>query len=249
MLVPVPITKKIPLKNKDNTHIWMSLLNAQSIHGKDGIIVEYLLSNNISMTIIMESWLQNNEEDACRLSTLEFCTGLFSAFLSNRQDRKGGGILLVHKKSYKVNLVDEVFTCSFQAAKFGIQIDNCNVTLLSIYHPSYSTANPVTDRMFINDFTKWIYDQLVMSDHDNKLIILGDFNIHVNDESDENAHNFMDIIMALGLEQHVNFPTHKAGNTLDLVITEMELKLEVTRSSPGPIWLDHCAIDLIVKLL
>ena len=64
MLVPVPITKKIPLKNKDNTHIRMSLLNAQSIWGKDGAMVEYFLSNNISMAIITESWLQNNEEDA-----------------------------------------------------------------------------------------------------------------------------------------------------------------------------------------
>ena len=248
MLVPVPIIKKIPLKNKDNTHIWMSLLNAQSVHGKDGAIVEYLLSNNISMAIIMESWLQNNEEDACRLSTSEFCTGLFSAVPSNRQDRRGGGILLVHKKSYKVKLVEEVFTRSFQAAKFRTQIDNCNVTLLSIYHPPYSTVNPVTDRMFIDDFTKWICDQLVVSDHDNKLIILGDFNIHVNDEFDENAHNLMGIITALGLKQHVNFPTHKAGNTLDLVITEMGSKLEVARSSPGPFWSDHCAVDLIVKL-
>ena len=87
-----------------------------------------------------------------------------------------------------------------------------------------------------------------MSDHDNKLIILGDFNIHVNDEFDENAHNLMGIITALGLEQHVNFPTHKAGNTLDLVITEMGSKLEVARSFPGPFWSDNCAIDLIVKL-
>ena len=156
---------------------------------------------------------------------------------------------MVHKKSYKVNLVEEVFTRSFQVAKFRIQIDNCNVTLLSIYLPPYSTANPVTDRMFIDDFTKWICNQLVVSDHDNKLIILGDFNIHVNDEFDENAHNFMDIITVLGLEQHVNFPTHKAGNTLDLVITEMGSKLEVVRSSPGPFWLHHCAVDLIVKLL
>ena len=248
MLVPVPITKRIPLKNKDSTHIQMSLLNAQSIHGKDGAIVEYLLSNNISMAIITESWLWNNEEDASRLSTSEFCTGLFSAVPSNRQDRKGGGILLVHKKSYKVNVVDEVFTGSFQTTKFKIQIDNCNVTLISIYPPPYSMANPVTDGMFIDDFTKWICDQLVVSDHDNKLIILGDFNIHINDELNEIAHNFMDIIMALGLEQHVNFPTHKAGNTLDLLITEMGSKLEVTRISPGPFWSDHCAVDFIVKL-
>ena len=102
--------------------------------------------------------------------------------------------------------------------------------------------------MFINDFTKWICYQLVMSDHDNKLIILRDFNIHVNDESDENAHKFMDIIMALGLEQHVNFPTHKAGKTLDLVMTELGSKLEVTGCSPGPFWPDHCAADFVVKL-
>ena len=119
---------------------------------------------------------------------------------------------------------------------------------MSIYHPPYSAVNPVTDRMFINDFTERICDQLVMSDHDNKLIILGDFNIHVNDESVENADNFMDIIMALGLEQHVYFPTHKAGNMLDLVMTELGSKLEVTRCLPGPFWSHHCAADFVVKL-
>ena len=102
--------------------------------------------------------------------------------------------------------------------------------------------------MFIDDFTEWICDQLVTTDHDNKLIILGDFNIHVNDESDENASNFMDIIMALGLEQHVHFSIHKAGNTLDLVMTELGSKLEVTKCSPGPFWSDHCAADFVVKL-
>ena len=248
MLVPVSITNKIPLKNKDNTHIQMSLLNAQSIQGRDGAIVEYFLSNNINMAITTKSWLQNNEEDAYRLSTSEFHTSLLSAIPSNRQDRKGGGILLVHRKCYKTNLVDEVFTHSFQAAKFKIQIDNCNITLLSVYHLPYSAVNPVTDRMFIDDFTEWICDQLVMKDHDNKLIILEDFRIHVNDESNKNADTFMDIIMALGLEQIIYFPTHKAGNTLDLVMTELGSKLEVTKYSPGPFWSDHCATDFVVKL-
>ena len=136
MLVPVPITKKIPLKDKNNTHIWMSLLNAQSIWDKDGAIVNYFLSNNINMAIITESWLQNTEEDACRLSTSEFCTGLFSAIPSSRQGRMGGGPLLVHRKSYKANLIDEVFTCSFPAGKFKIQVDKCNIT-----HPPYSAVS------------------------------------------------------------------------------------------------------------
>ena len=96
MLVPVPITKKIPLRDKKNTHIWISLLNAQSIWDKGRAIVNYLLSNNINMAILTESWLQNTAEDACRLSTSEFCTDLFSGIPSNRQDRIRGGILLVH---------------------------------------------------------------------------------------------------------------------------------------------------------
>ena len=142
------------------------------------------------MAIITKSWLQNTEEDACRLTTSEFSTGIFSAIPSDRQDRMGGGILMVHRKSYKADLIDEVFTCSFQAAKFKMQVNKCNIILLSIYHPPYSAVNPVTEKMFIDDFSEWICDQLVITDHGNKLLILGDFNIHVNDESDENAGNF-----------------------------------------------------------
>ena len=86
VLVPVPNTRKIPLKYKNNACIQMSFLNAQSIWDKDCTIVDYFLSNNISIAITTKSWLQNTKEDACRLSTSEFSTGLFSAIPSNRQD-------------------------------------------------------------------------------------------------------------------------------------------------------------------
>ena len=94
MLVPVPITKKIPLKDKNNACIWMSLPKVQSIWDKDCALVDYFLSNDISIAIITESWLQNISEDAYRFSTSDFSTGLFSAIPSKRQDRTGGGILL-----------------------------------------------------------------------------------------------------------------------------------------------------------
>ena len=119
---------------------------------------------------------------------------------------------------------------------------------MSIYHPPYSAVNPVTEKVFIDDFAEWICDQLVMTDHGNKLLILGDFNILVNDESNENAGNFRDIIMALGLEQHVHFLRQKAGKTLALVMIELGSKLEVTKYSPGPFWSDYCVTDFVVKL-
>ena len=143
--------------------------------------------------------------------------------------------------------MEEVFTCSLQAAKFKVQVDRCNITLLVIYHPTYSAVNSVTDKMFTDDFTEWICDQLIMSENGNKLVILGDFNIQMNDKFGENAGNFMDIIMTLGLKQHIHFPTLKAGKTLDLVVTELGSKLEVTKCSPGPFLSDHCTADFVVK--
>ena len=163
MLVPVPITRKIPLKDKYNACIQISLLNAQSIWVKDCAIVEHFLSNSISIAIITKSWLQNAEEDAYRLSTSEVSTGLFSAIPSNRQDRMGDGILLVYRKSYKADLIDEVFTHSHQAARFKIQVNKCNITLLSIYHPPCSAVNPGTEKMFIDGYGCFSFCLLVCS--------------------------------------------------------------------------------------
>ena len=55
MLVPVSITKKILLQDKNSAHLHMSLLNPQSIWDKDGVIVDYFLSNNINIAIITKS--------------------------------------------------------------------------------------------------------------------------------------------------------------------------------------------------
>ena len=52
---------------------------------------------------------------------------------------------------------------------------------------------------------------------------MGDFNFHVNNQSDSGANKFKDLLNQYNLSQHVNIPTHTAGNTLDLVITRNDL--------------------------
>ncbi len=52
-----------------------------------------------------------------------------------------------------------------------------------------------------------------------EVIICGDFNNHVNKPDDPNTKKFMDILSQFNLVQHINEPTHKVGNTLDLIIT------------------------------
>ena len=52
-----------------------------------------------------------------------------------------------------------------------------------------------------------------------QLLISGDFNFHVDDISNCDAANFLDILDNFGLLQHVSGPTHRLGHTLDLIIT------------------------------
>ena len=54
------------------------------------------------------------------------------------------------------------------------------------------------------------------------IIITGNLHIHINcKEVDNSAHIFTDTLKALGLQIHNDFPTHRLGNTLDLLITEI----------------------------
>ena len=49
-------------------------------------------------------------------------------------------------------------------------------------------------------------------------ILSGDVNIHL-DTDDIYARQLNDIFQMFNLKQHVNFPTHKHGHTIDVVVT------------------------------
>ena len=61
--------------------------------------------------------------------------------------------------------------------------------------------------------------QYLFTNHKN-LVLLGDFNIHVNKLDNQDTQACLDTMEALGLVQHKDQQTHQLGNTLDLVYTE-----------------------------
>lgn len=73
------------------------------------------------------------------------------------------------------------------------------------------------------------------------LIIVGDFNIHMDDVADTNAGKLLDIAAAHGLIQHVKAATHCGGHTLDLVLTPNDLNVTILPIDP-PLLSDHSAV-------
>ena len=73
--------------------------------------------------------------------------------------------------------------------------------------------------LFLPEFYKFI--DSIYIDFKN-LVILGDFNIHVNQILNSSTVHFSDILSSFNLKQLVNGPTHKLGNTLDLIVANTD---------------------------
>ena len=114
------------------------------------------------------------------------------------------------------------------------------------YYPPFSVINPVTNAMFIDEFTNWITNILV---DDKNVILMDDFNIHINNEHDPEAMVLADTLQALGLHCHTSFPTHKHGNTLDPICTEIFSGIKFKDCTKGPYISDHCVVRCKLGIL
>ena len=112
-------------------------------------------------------------------------------------------------------------------------------TIHGIYHPPYSLTNKITNGKFIEDFTEFI--STTLPSHQNN-IFLGNFNLHVSDTMDTDSAIFNDSIDALGLYQHVGFTTHKSGNVLDLILSDITDNAKALTTTPHPFVTDHRAV-------
>ena len=92
---------------------------------------------------------------------------------------------------------------------------------------------------FLDFFTEYIAD--LIAEHEN-IVLVGDFNIHINDEDNPNAVIFLDTMTALGLHQHANGPMHCSGNCLDLVFTEELSRMKVKKCLISDYLLDHAVV-------
>ena len=93
--------------------------------------------------------------------------------------------------------------------------------------------------IFIDEINDLLTERLPAN---NNHIIMGDFNIHINDNDDVDAQIFSESMEALALKKHSITPTHKSDNILDLIFTEIlsDIGVEVVETA---IYIsDHCPV-------
>ncbi|XP_065815183.1 uncharacterized protein, partial [Labrus bergylta] len=95
--------------------------------------------------------------------------------------------------------------------------------VLSFSHPVSRTFQPVVVvyrppgpySEFLSEFAEFLSDSVLNSD---KIIVVGDFNIHVDVDNNSLSTAFMSLLDSIGFTQGVNEPTHRFNHTLDLVL-------------------------------
>lgn len=81
------------------------------------------------------------------------------------------------------------------------------------------------------------------------LVVAGDFNIHVDDISDNHRKELLELLASMGLEQHVRSPTHTGGHTLDLIISrESDQLISPTSVAVSDYISDHAAVHCVLNL-
>ena len=87
-----------------------------------------------------------------------------------------------------------------------------------IYHQFPTTSSKYSQpiSIFLDEFQTYL-SSAATAPH--KFIIIGDFNIHLDDPLDSSSQQFTDILSSTNLTQHVSVSTHIHNHTQDLVIT------------------------------
>ena len=127
-----------------------------------------------------------------------------------------------------------------------MKIPGLNMTIIAVYHPPYSSRCPVTNSMFIDDFTEWLPSQLVRY---NSILLAGVFNMHMNKAViDDESGFFVSIIEAMGFQVELCGPTHVSGSTIDLISLQSGCSIGVLDIRCGPHLYDHCSIEAITNV-
>ena len=222
--------------HKPENNIIFGTCNIQSVKPKELQVSDLVNDYSLDFLILTETWLSNKHMQWKDCTTLNK-DGL-SLSTADRIRRKGGSLALIHKTAYKTKLLNKGARPTFEHASWELKIKNVNLIIHGIYHPPPSLANKMTNGMFIEDFIEFI--STTLPSHPNNIYI-GDFNLHVSEEETDPA-IFNDSIEAMGLYQHVGFPTHKSGNTLDLILSDIQQTMSVMTTALGPYLSDHRAV-------
>ena len=225
------------------SNVRVSTVNTRSVKNKSDLIVETSKLENLDFLVISETWLR--EENAHWVATSSLAMEKYRIQTINRQGKQGGGVALLHKNRYQVTRDHNA--PQLDLLEYGIwstRVRNRIPTIAGLYHPPLGNTRNTPAR-FLDQVSELV--QYLFTNHKN-LILLGDFNIHVNRLDNQDTQAYIDTMEVLGLVQCIDQPTHQLGNTLDLIYTESLEPILVNNAFTSYFISYHCLVGIELQM-
>ena len=226
---------------KDQKKADICLINTRSVNNKCHKVKDHAVEFDVDICAITETWLKPGGQSSQTIGDL--CPNGYKLPHEPRATR-GGGIGLMHKKTLDIKPQNTQPFSHFEHSELLLKASSSDwIRLIVIYRPCPNRKNGFTVDSFLTEFQTML-ERLILLPCE--LLILGDFNFHVDDPNDRDAKRLLTLLESFHLQQHVHLPTHIDGHTLDLVITRSSSNLITDLFVTKPFISDHCAVHFKV---
>ena len=218
----------------------VGLINANSANNKVPLIANFIQSNNLDILVITETKFSvaDGPDDARAICP----EGFSSIHVSRNSVHRGGGVAVLYRDSIvatdKNQCVPHTRPTTFEFMSLALTVNSVVVRLVVVYRPPKASVP-----CFIQEFAEYLE---LLSASTGKLLIMGDFNIHVDRPYSPAVAKFLSTLASFGLTQHVVDATHIDGHTLDLVITRSSDDF-IYDSFVSDLISDHFAVISVVR--
>ena len=184
--------------NYQRNGVHFACVNARSLKNKVPMVTDHIINENIDICLFTETWLKDYD-------TVSFAglspTGYKFRNFSRQSERRGGGTGIMFRDSLDVRLSDAKENQSFEFSEWSVRVNQYVLNMVSVYRPPYSADHPISSRVFFDEFSSYL-EGIVMTP--GILLITGDFNFHVECQSDNDAKCFAEILQRLLHDYYTN---------------------------------------------
>lgn len=202
-------------KQASSNHlIKFGLLNVHSVKNKSEIIQDLIIEKRLDFMALTETWLSNNDE---RDIIYSLTPNGYSFHHCPRTSGVGGGVGIIIKNQMKAKELKCKKYITFENKEIIIKLQAKSLLISVIYRPPPSNTNGFTFREFYNEFSDYLSYLSVLPE---SVLIVGDFNIHMDNTKCNKVEEIQSLLDNLNLVQLVNEATHNKGHILDLMIVK-----------------------------
>ena len=200
---------------------------------------ELVSDQKIDLLSLTETWLHPDEYVSLNESTPPSHVNSHVP----RESGRGGGVAAIFNSSLLINPKPKLSYNSFECLVLSLPHQSKKHQQPIIFAVVYRAPGAYSE--FLTEFPEFLSNLVLKTD---TIIIVGDFNIHVDNTNDSLSVAFISILDSIGFSQCVHQPTHCCNHTLDLVLS-YGVKIENLIVLPrNPILSDHNLITFNFSL-